>query len=202
MTLEEALEVSAALEERASRAKTAAERDGLLRRQASADVVAFERFKEANGQALQMASKFVTPLAWGVGLGLPALGVGHLLLRDARHQGQQLVRDARNQALLTAAGLGGAKSLVDVIQGAMRKTPTQREELEEMTLPGQGTMSGRRVVKLSEDEALKKLAAALLVDEALVDALPSLNGEEKTAAEACLVLNRMHGVSLLRKLAR
>src|SRR6266542_2552397 len=106
MSLQDALELSSALTDRLA---SNPGNDDLQRKRAMVDFLAFGLFKEAS---------FGKGLALGAGLGLPLLGAGHLLLRDARHQGEELVRDARNQALLAALGIGGAQALGGALGGA------------------------------------------------------------------------------------
>lgn len=192
LTLAEALETSAALEERLASAPD----DNLLRRKAMVDCAAFELFKTANA-GIWNAMK--TPLAWGAGLGLPALAVGHTLLRDANNQAQEVVRDARNQALITAAGAGGLFGVGTLLRDRLNR-PQNVEETHQVQTPGNDPYTSLKTVKFSEDETVKKLAAAITVDDVLVKYLETAKGEEKTAAEECLLLNRMHGVALLRKL--
>jgi hypothetical protein len=190
LSLQDALELSSALGERLAAAPVSS-RDDLRRKKAMVDFVAFGMFKESN---------FRNALAWGAGLGLPALGVGHLLLRDARHQGGELVRDARNQALLTALGIGGVQSLGSALSGAL--APSSREELNELTLPSGDQFAGRNVVKLSADRSAleRKLAATLLVDDVLCAELTKNASDQRADLEECLLLNRQAGIDLLHQL--
>jgi hypothetical protein len=168
MTLDQALELSSALADRLDRSSVAADREQLSRKKAMVDFTAFGLFKEAN---------FGKALAWGAGLSLPALGAGHLLLRDARHQGEELVRDARNQALLTALGVGGLQALG-------------------------GALSDGSGLKLGADDApLGKLAALVLVDNLLCHALEKSAADERPDLEECLFINRARGAELLRQLS-
>lgn len=196
LTLDQALETSAALEERIAEARDERARADLERRKAAVDFTAFGLFKSAGIESLgNFAQHLGKPLAWGVGLGVPALGVGHLLMRDARRQSEQAVNHLRNQALIAAMGLGGANAIKGLMQ------PNQREETNELTLPD-GMMSSRNVVKLSQDEIVQKLAAAILLDNVLEQQYSEVPATEKSAVEACLYLNRIHGTALLKGLAR
>jgi len=148
----------------------------LRQRQALADFAAFGLFKRA---ALDPAalSALQKGLGWGVGLGLPALGVGHLLARDARHQGEALVRDARNQALLTAAGVGGMQAL-----GGL--------------LANRGTHPA--AAPAGNDDPTK-IAAAIMVDDLLEDGVAQLVDERhKHAALVQLVVHRGDSMRLVR----
>jgi hypothetical protein len=196
LSLEQALDTSTALEERIAEARDVRVRTDLERRKAAVDFTAFDLFKQGGWEQLGTVGQHLAkPLAWGVGLGLPALGAGHLLMRDARHQTEQTINHARNQALIAALGLGGANA----IKGLM--APNQREETNELTLP-EGNFGSRNVVKLSTDRLMQKLAAAMLLDNILEKQYDDASGEEKTAVVACLFLNRIHGTALLKELAR
>lgn len=197
LSLDEALTTSEALDERIADTKDASVKADLERRKTAVDFTAFGLFKSA-APAPGFLESLGKPLAWGAGLGIPALGVGHLMMRDARHQGEDLIDHARNQALIAAAGLGTANA----IKGLMQFDPRQREETEELTLPGEGKVRGRRVVKLSQDALLTKLAAAVLVDNVLEQQYNAADARDKTAIEECLYLNRIHGTSLLKELIR
>jgi hypothetical protein len=166
LSLQDALELSSTLQQRIAAAPESAA-DDLRRKKAMVDFFAFGAFKEAN---------FGKGLAFGAGLGLPLLGAGHLLLRDARHQGKELVRDARNQALVAALGIGGAQALG-------------------------GALGGTEPLKLSADHAVeRKLAALVLVDDLLCGALEKVGAAERPDVEECLFINRAHGVELLHHL--
>jgi hypothetical protein len=168
MTLDQALELSSELADRVDGCPVSAAREQIWRKKAMVDFATFGLFKEAN---------FGKALAWGAGLSLPALGAGHLLLRDARRQGEELVRDARNQALLTALGVGGLQALG-------------------------GALSDGSWLKLGADDApLRKLAALLLIDNLLCHALEKTAADERPDLEECLFINRARGVELLRQLS-
>lgn len=114
-------------------------------------------------------------LGWGVGLGVPALGAGMLLEHNAKQNAEEVITHARNQALLAGLGLGGIAL---------------------------GTMAGRNVMASDQADDLRKLAAALLLDDVLIKQLGQVPDGEKRAVESCLLLNREHGTALLRKLMR
>lgn len=219
MNLGRALETSILLAEKVAAARPAPE--SLLRRRAVADFATFGMFKRA---ALDPAA--MRPLAWGLGLGLPALGAGHLLLRDARHQGEALIRDARNQALMTAAGVGGMRALGDLL-----KRPTQLAQhhvnvgmptsggIVDPSLPGgdarrptfpaemaalhatRGDEAALDALQQSfQGKTARDLAAAMIVDDILEEAIATLDPEAKHAALVALVVHRGEAVGLLRGL--
>lgn len=148
-----------------------AARDGLRQKKSYVDFAAFGAFKQAN---FWPAAK--QALGWGVGLGVPALGAGLLLEHNAKNNAKDVIDHARNQVLMAGLGLG-ASAL------------------------GAGALSGRTSLGADESEDLRKLAAALLLDDVLLQQL-STPSTDKVAVEACLRLNREHGTSLLRKLRR
>lgn len=181
MTLVRALETSVLLaEKRASLRSTDPRSEALRERQALVDFDAFGLVKAAGLEEVVALGK--RPLAWGLGLGLPALGVGHALISDARHQGQDLLRDARNQALLTAAGVGGMQSLGGLLQGAMRPRPSYETT--------------------SFEDAPQKIAADIMVDDALLSACHEVSDGAKRAALVHLVVHRMDAMHAVRSLLR
>lgn len=173
-TLARTLETSALLAEKVAslRAPTQELREKL----ALADFAAFGLFKQA-----ALDPNLMKGLMLGAGIGIPALGVGHLLLRDARHQGEMLTRDARNQALLTGAGLGGMKAL-----GELFKRPEP---------PVEHNVNVHQTGPLSDDQ---KLAAAILVDDVLEAACESEDEAVKHAALVELIRHRSEATALLR----
>lgn len=174
--LEQAFETSCLLAEKVASVRSPSSE--LREKQALADFAAFGMFKRA---ALDpaMLSSLQKGLGWGVGLGLPALGVGHLLARDARHQGEALVRDARNQALLTAAGVGGMQALGDLIKNRG-------------THPAQAPATPN----VGEPE---KIAAAIMVDDVLEDGCYLLDKPHlKHAMLVQLIVHRGDAMQLLR----
>ena len=198
-TLKQALETSQILEERLASEHNAAARNSLEQKLAMVNFAAFGMYKQALLERLgPEALALGKGLGWGVGLGIPALGVGHLLARDARHQGEELVNHARNQALLTALGVGGMQSVGTALGNAFK--PKQREEINEMTLPNDQSWQGRNVVKLSGDRLLQKIAATILLDNVIENQVSKLAGDERADALECLFLNRTHGTRLLREL--
>lgn len=169
-----AFETSCLLAEKVASARPASAT--LLERAALADFAAFGLFKRAAIDPAALAS-LQKGLGWGVGLGLPALGVGHLLARDARHQGEELIRDARNQALLTAAGVGGMQAL-----GGMLAARGARPS------PPQGGASDP-----------EKIAAAIMVDDVLEDGCYLLTEPGlKHAMLVQLVIHRGDSMRLVR----
>lgn len=182
MRFSDALETSCFLAEKVASARAPAN-EALREKQAMADFATFGLFKQAAIDPQSLARG----LGWGVGLGVPALGVGHLLMRDARHQGDQLIENARNQALLTAAGVGGMQALGELLKqrGAAHSAPA--------AAPAPGPAG-----PILSDE--QKLAAAILVDDILERACDHGDEQTKRAALAALVVHRHEATELLRSL--
>lgn len=173
--LARAIETSILLTEKIAAARPASAE--LLEKRAMADFAAFGLFKQAS-----LSPHLLRGLALGAGVGIPALGVGHLLLRDARHQGEQLVRDARNQALLTAAGVGTMQGLGELLKSRAQAAPSMP------TLPSpQQPMSFEQ-----------KLASAILVDDVLEQACELSDPDAKHAALVALAAHRGDAMTLLR----
>lgn len=182
MNLQEALDTSEALAEKLADARDNIARESLFERKSLVDYTAFQLFKQADfGRALQ----------WGAGLGLPALGVGHMLMRDARSQGHEMLADARNQALITAAGVGGMQALGNTLGNAFAPQPQQQPQ----SMP-------QDAMKLSSADGptLRKLAAVLTLDVFLCDQVEKTAGAERDDALECLMINRSCGADLLRSL--
>ncbi len=181
MSLVRAIETSLLLAEKRAALRADDPRTAALReRQALVDFDAFARVKAAGLEELISLGK--KPLAWGLGLGLPALGVGHALISDARYQGGDLLRDARNQALLTAAGVGGMQSLGNLLSGAGRPRPSY-----EATSP---------------EDAPQKISADIMVDDALESAYREVETRAKHAALVHLVVHRLDAMHAVRSLIR
>lgn len=173
--LARALETSVLLAEKIASARPASQE--LREKLATADFAAFGLFKRA-----ALDPNLMKGLMFGAGVGIPALGVGHLLLRDARHQGEGLVRDARNQALLTAAGVGGMQSLGEMLKSRLGKPAGPQAPMPQL-----------------DNE--QKLAAAILVDDLLEDGAMTLTDPgQKHAMLVELVRHRSEAAELLRSL--
>lgn len=183
--LARALETSVLLAEKT--ASSRAPSDDLRQRRALADFATFGLFKRAGIDPTSLAKG----LGWGVGLGLPALGAGHMLMRDARHQGEGLIRDARNQALLTAAGVGGMQALGELLK---RRTPPVRHDVN-VSMPQQMQPQMQPPLDLEQ-----KVAAAILVDDVLEGACALADPDAKHAALVVLIQHRSEAVELLRSL--
>jgi hypothetical protein len=182
--LARALETSTFLAEKVASARPASA--ALREKLALADFAAFGLYKQA-ALAPAMLSSLQRGLGWGVGLGLPALGVGHMLASDARHQGEHLLRDARNQALMTAAGVGGMQALGELLK---HKAP-----------PVQHNVSLNMPQEVPQLDPSQKMAAAILVDDVLEAACNDLTDPAaKHAALVQLVLHRGDAARLLRSL--
>lgn len=179
--LARALETSALLAEKVASARPASHM--LREKLATADFAAFGLFKQAafNPEAMSALQK---GLGWGVGLGVPAVAAGHFMMNDAQRHSADVLRDARNQALLTAAGVEGIGALGDMLK--KQPHPTQ---------PGSSLPAG------PQEATPEKLAAAILVDDVLEAAYRDLADEgAKHAALMRLVAHRGEATRLLRSL--
>ena len=127
-------------------------------------------------------------LAWGTGLAIPTALVGHHLINKAHDDAKDVVHDARNQALLTAAGIGGMKTLGE---GLQRLIPHKYEHSGATTYPGGDVYSSFMTGKMA------KLAAILYLDDFLEN---QLNQTRDKTAEECFVYNREVGMALLREI--
>lgn len=187
-TFAELLTLSTSLEEKIA-SSTEDARPALLRKKAMVDFVAFDLFKQANFTPALKAG-----LGWGAGVGLPVLGGGMLLTHYARQQAEEAANHLRNQALLASLGVGGGMLLQHML------APTQQETLHQEQDPTGALRRAYEVTKLSEDSTLRKLAAALLLDDVLLEQLRDAPAGEKRALEDCLLMCREHGMALLRRL--
>jgi len=178
--LARALETSTILAEKVASARPASA--ALREKLAMADFATFGLFKRAaiNPEAIAGLQK---GLGWGVGLGIPALAAGHVFLGDAKRHSGEVLRDARNQALLTAAGVGGMQALGNLL----KKRPAPVEHNVNVSMPGE----------LGIDQ---KLAAAIMVDDVLEAACELRDPDAKHAALVQLVLHRSEASELLRSL--
>ena len=159
----------------------------LRERSALADFAAFGLFKRARIEP-EAISALQRGLGMGIGVGLPALGVAHLAARDARHQGQELIRDARNQALMTAAGIGGMQGLGALLQQRLsRPAAPAMQGVQDEPMPSSPVGSDVRV------------AAAILVDDVLEAACNDCADDNaKHAALVSLVEHRRDSMHILR----
>lgn len=177
MTLVDVIRASIALaEKRATLKREDPRSDELRERQAMFDFGAYACIKEAGLEETMALAR--RPLAWGLGLGLPALGVGHALIADAHSHAKDLVRDARNQALLTAAGVGGMQSLGGLLQSAVAH-PRAR--------PDPGPI-----------DPAQRLAADMRVDDLLEDACRTGADLQKHAALVHLIGHRLDAMHVVR----
>lgn len=181
-TLAASLATSVLLAEKVAAARPASQ--ALREKLAMADFAAFGLFKQAAIDPAAL-SALQRGLGWGVGLGVPALAAGHMFLGDAQRHSADVLRDARNQALLTAAGVGGMQALGD----AFKRTP-QPMHVPTPTLP-----------PAPEEMTPDKLAAAILVDDVLEAACHELTDPDaKHAALVRLIIHRGEASRLLRGL--
>lgn len=185
-----ALETSVLLAEKIASARSAS--PALREKLALADFAAFGLFKQA---ALDPAalSSLQRGLGWGVGLGVPALAAGHMFLNDARSHSGEVLRDARNQALMTAAGVGGMQALGEMF----KKKPHPVQHNVNVAMPPQE----QPMPEQPQLDAPQKLAAAIMVDDVLEAACSQLTDPEaKHAALVQLIKHRSEATHLLRSL--
>lgn len=97
-------------------------------------------------------------------------------------------------------GLHQKKSYVDFAAFGTFKQANYGPDIAHVLRNSLGALAGRTALGSDESEDFRKLAAALLLDDVLLQQLNTV--QDKTAVEACLRLNREHGTSLLRKLRR
>ena len=190
MDLRSAIEASVALHDKTASLREADPRLQDYREKCAAvDFHAFAVIKTAAPadiarEVVQLGKK---PLAWGLGLGLPALGVGHAMVTDARRQGGELARDVRNQALLTAAGVGGMQALGNLLTAAPPAQLNMQPSTDSGWTPGNMPM---------------KLAARIMVDDLLEDACSVGTSLEKRAALVHLIVHRSDSMAQVRSLLR
>lgn len=183
-----ALETSVLLAEKVASARPASA--DLLMKQALADFATFGLFKRAaiDPHAISALQK---GLGWGVGLGVPALGVGHMLMNRAHEHSADILRDARNQALMTAAGVGGMQAL-----GEMLKRPPQAQQHQVNVNVPQPPLDAPP----PQLDPEQKLAAHIMVDDVLEDGCYALGDPaQKHAALVQLIRHRCEGTRLLRE---
>jgi len=181
-----ALETSVLLAEKIASSRS--ENPTLREKLALADFAAFGLFKRA---ALDPAalSSLQRGLGWGVGLGIPALAAGHMFLNDARDHSGEVLRDARNQALITAAGVGGMQALGE----AFKRKPQPSQHNVNVSMPQQPEQP-----QLDDQQ---RLAAAIMVDDVLEAACSQLSDPvAKHAALVELIKHRSEATNLLRSL--
>ncbi len=183
-----ALETSVLLAEKVASARPASA--DLLMKRALADFATFGLFKRAaiDPGAISALQK---GLGWGVGLGVPALGVGHMLMNRAHEHSADILRDARNQALMTAAGVGGMQAL-----GDMLKRPPHQQSIRHDVNVNAPQPQLEAPTQLDPEQ---KLAAHIMVDDVLEDGCNQLTDPgQKHAALVQLIRHRCEGTLLLR----
>lgn len=205
-SLEAALRVSVFLADKIACDRSAAPE--LRRKQALADFATFGAFKKANVDPAAW-SALQKGLGWGVGLGVPAAGLGYFLTRNARNEGEELIREARNQALLTAAGVGGMQGLA----GLLKRTPKFKSDVRHnvrhdvnINAPTQANAAAYSdqlagLPALPPLTPLQKIGAAIMVDDVLEDACDQIDDRRaKHAALVELIKHRVEATGLLREL--
>jgi hypothetical protein len=162
-------------------------------KQALADFATFGLFKRAaiDPGAISALQK---GLGWGVGLGVPALGVGHMLMNRAHEHSADILRDARNQALMTAAGVGGMQALGEML----KRPPHAQQHRVDVNMP-QPPQAPPQLEAPPQLDPEQKLAAHIMVDDVLEDGCNLLTDPaEKHAALVQLIRHRCEGTRLLR----
>jgi len=185
-----ALETSVLLAEKVASARPASA--DLLMKQALADFATFGLFKRAaiDPGAISALQK---GLGWGVGLGVPALGVGHMLMNRAHEHSADILRDARNQALMTAAGVGGMQALGEMLKRPPHPQSVRHDVNVNVPQPPQLEAPPPQL------DPEQKLAAHIMVDDVLEDGCNQLiDPGEKHAALVQLIRHRCEGTRLLR----
>lgn len=171
-------------------------RDGLLRedpsflvRAAALRHEAFVRFKEGTwGTALRSALPHVgRGAALGAGVAIPTALAGHALISDARRQSHDVFRDARNQTLLTALGVGGVAAAANRAGSSGRGGPSNFEWSNMETSP-EG-MTRQFQAKMGSVYAI---AEAVVLDDLLEEAVRTGSAEDID-----LVVHRVKSASLL-----
>jgi hypothetical protein len=196
--------------------------DDLREKSALAAFAAFGMFKQA---ALNLnANDIARPLAWGLGVGLPVLGVGKYLISDAADKAKQtvdrtalmaslgapliagtghfLLADARRQGerliekARNEALLAGAGIKGVQAIGEVLKARAQRPEMPAY-LPEPSP--GPAMTAESQPFSLEhKLAAAVLVDDILEEVCAAPDHDVKHAALVDLIRHRNDSIALLR----
>lgn len=171
-------------------------REGLLRedpsfivRAAALRHEAFVAFKEgAWGNTLRAALPHIgRGAAVGAGAAIPAALAGHALISDARRQSHDVFRDARNQTLLTALGVGGIAATNSGINRAL--TPKNYEVSGSESGP-EGLL--RAYTNRAKFSAVREIAEAVILDDLLEEAV----AQQKVAALELLV-HRVKSAGLL-----
>lgn len=181
MSLKDALLLSSYYEKQASLAKSE-DKKAFLEKKALSDLCAFGMFKEsAFGSQLRRAWPAIrNGVGFGAGLAVPTIAAGSYLVHRAGNQAKDvshsMMTDARNQALMAAAGIGGLGAIRQGIVNAA--SPSY----------GYGKYG-------SDEEFITKLSEFLILDDYLVDTY-SKSGSQKDLIH--LFINRSKGTDLLR----
>lgn len=142
----------------------------------------FDMCKKAgaiSAKALTAGDAALKGLGWGVGLGVPAIGVGAYL----SHKSEDATADMRNKILQTGLGLAG----IGAGLYGLHRLANQGEK--------QASSSDDKYAELVE-----KLAAVDHVESTLAKAsLEKLSGDAAKLAREVRTLNRAYGVQLLHE---
>lgn len=188
----------------------------LREKSALAAFAAFGMFKRA---AFGLsANDIAKPLAWGLGVGLPALGVGKYLISDAADKAKKTVDRTALMAGLGVPAVAGVGHflLTDARRQMERLIEKARNEALVAGAGIKGVEAIGNVLKARAErpsyesppsygldapayEVEHKLAAAVLVDDILEEVYASPDPTVKQAALVDLVRNRCDGVALLRE---
>ena len=163
----------------------------------SVDNQAFDIVKEAlDLNALKTLGK---PLAWGLGVGAPAVLGGRHLINKFYDRSEEATGDVRNKILQTALGLaaigGGLYGMHRLTGGAPLGGYPPEKKTEKPAAPKPKEKAAS--LNTLPEEAIEKLATVGVV-EGMLSSLPASTPDEtlKLAAEI-RVLNRGYGMHLL-----
>jgi hypothetical protein len=171
-------------------------RDGVLRgdssflvRAAALRHEAFREFKLGDwATALRAAAPHVARgAAVGAGAAIPAALAGHALISDARRQSHDVLRDARNQTLLTALGVGG---IAAANNGMNRALTPHNFELSGTETGPEGML--REYTRRAKFSSVRDIAEAVFLDDLLEEAV-----SQNKVAGIDLFVHRVKSASLL-----
>lgn len=146
------------------------------------------------------------PLAWGLGVGVPATAGGAYLLHRAGEEARDTAGDIRNKALQTAGGLA---ALGGGLYGLHRLTKKPEEQTsinygfdpEGNMTPLNAYVNKTSSAKDSPETLLEKIATVGYLDELLAHQEKTGATEEiQNDATFCRALNAEHGVDLFNQL--
>ena len=147
---------------------------------AATDVVTLGLLKTAAGPLMK-------GLMYGAGAAIPATLAGGYLINRAGKESRKTTEDIRNKALQTALGIAAIGGGLYALHRTMGQQP-QPEQI--------------RTASVREDPniLLEKLATVGFLDVLFDEQQRHGEGNLRTKAAECLLLNAEHGVDLLRQL--